>query len=181
MRITTGSLGGRTVAAPKTTATRPMADKVRAALFDTLGDVSGAIVLDAYAGSGAVGFEALSRGAARVVAIESARQPAATITANQATFDLTWGYELHQTTVETWLARWLRPPAEPSAFNLIVADPPYDHLRVNVLEKLGSLLKTDGILVVSHSSRRDVPELDNLICTDTRIYGDTALSFYKPT
>lgn len=181
MRITTGILGGRTITAPKTTATRPMSDKVRAALFNVVGDVSGMIVLDAYAGSGAVGFEALSRDAARVVAVESARQPTLAIQANQRAFELSWGYELHQVTVETWLARWLNRPTEVLRFDLIVADPPYDHLKTDVLEKLGSLLVADGILVISHSARRDTPDLDHLTLITTKTYGDTALSFYKPS
>lgn len=182
MRITTGSLGGRSVTPPKTTVTRPMADKVRAALFNVVGDVSGMIVLDSYAGSGAIGFEALSRGAARVVAIERARIPANTIKANQkALGGLTWGYELHQMAVEAWLTRWLGSPTEMPAFDLIVADPPYDHLKLDILEKLGSLLVLDGILIVSHSSRLDLPRLARLTHIDTKTYGDTALSFYKPT
>jgi 16S rRNA (guanine966-N2)-methyltransferase len=180
MRITTGTLGGRTVTAPKAAGTRPMADKVRAALFNVIGDVSGAIVLDAYAGSGAVGFEAVSRGALRVVAVEGARQPIMAIKANQEALDLTWGYELHQSTIETWLARWVARPTEMPAFDLIVADPPYDRLRPDVLEKLGSLLLSDGILVVSHSSRLEPPELTRLTLIDHKTYGDSTLSFYKP-
>jgi 16S rRNA (guanine966-N2)-methyltransferase len=182
MRITTGIFGGRTVTAPKTSATRPMADKVRAALFNVVGNVSGAIVLDAYAGSGAVGFEALSRGAVRVVAVEGGRAAARAIQVNQATLGgLTWGYELHQITIEAWLARWLSRPADMPVFDLIVADPPYDFLKADVLEKLGSLLVPDGILVVSHSSRLAAPELVRLTQIEHKTYGDTALSFYKPT
>lgn len=179
MRITTGTLGGRTVTAPKTAGTRPMADKVRAALFNIIGDINGAIVLDAYAGSGAIGFEAASRGAARVVAVENARQPATTIKTNQKALELTWGYELHQSMVETWLARGMNRPTEMPAFDLVVADPPYDRLRPDVLEKLGSLLKSEGILVVSHNSRLELPDLVGLARVNHKTYGDTALSFYK--
>lgn len=167
--------------APKTTGTRPMSDKVRAALFTIIGEVDGAIVLDAYAGSGAVGFEALSRGAARVVAVESTRTAGVAIKANQKALGLTWGYELYQTTVEAWLARWTTRAAEMPAFDLIVADPPYDRLRPDVLGKLGSLLApADGILVVSHGSRLEPPKLARLALINSKTYGDSALSFYKP-
>jgi 16S rRNA G966 N2-methylase RsmD len=107
----------------------------------------------------------------------ASKQPATTIKANQDALGLTWGYELHQTTVETWLAR----PTEMPVFDLIVADPPYDYLKPDVLEKLGSLLSPDGTLVVSHSSRLDPPRLARLALIDAKTYGDTALSFYKPT
>lgn len=178
MRITTGSLGGRMVVPPKTTTTRPMADKVRGALFNVVGDVGGMIVLDAYAGSGAIGFEALSRGAERVVAIESGRAAAQALMTNRETLGVGHEYQLANTTVETWIKR---NAAASSGFDLVVADPPYDQLQPAVLEKLGSLLEQEGILVVSHSSRLDLPPLVHLDHIDTRNYGDTALSFYKPT
>ena len=165
------------MASPKSTATRPMADKVRAALFNVVGDISGMIVLDAYAGSGAVGFEALSRGADRTVGIEFGRAATQAIKTNTEKLNVGNEYKLSNTTVEAWLKH--QPPAP--IFDLIVADPPYDRLQPAVVEKLGSLLKPGGILVVSHSSRLELPQLARLIHIDTKMYGDTALSFYKPT
>jgi len=176
MRITTGSLGGRSVVPPKSTVTRPMADKVRAALFNIIGDASGLIVLDAYAGSGAVGFEAFSRGADRVVGIESGRTAIQAIKTNAEKLDVGNEYTLSSTTVEAWFKRQPQTPT----FDLIVADPPYDLLRPAVVGQLGSLLKPEGILVVSHSSRSNLPQLARLTHIDTKTYGDTALSFYKP-
>jgi 16S rRNA (guanine966-N2)-methyltransferase len=177
MRIVAGKLGGRTLVAPKTRDTRPMTDKVRAALFDSVGDITDMMVLDAYAGSGAVGFEALSRGAARVIAIESARPAIRAVHANVEALDVSWGYELHETSVETWLARRGDTPWH---FDVITADPPYASLKPDIIEKLGGLLVPDGLIVVSHSARMELPELEGLILQQTKAYGDTGLSFYKP-
>lgn len=173
MRIVSGIYGGRTIAAPKTRGTRPMTDKVRAAIFDSLGDISNYRVLDAYAGTGAVGFEALSRGAAQVDAIESARAPIRTIKENAAALDISWGYSLHEQTVERWLAH-----APEERFDLIMADPPYDQIRTDVIERLGQLLVTEGILVVSHSARTSLGALDGLSLVNERPYGDSMISVF---
>src|SRR6185369_7871918 len=88
MRIIAGRLGGRRLAAPRGSATRPTTDRVREALFSALGDVTGALVCDLYAGTGALGIEALSRGARRAVFIESARPALAALRRNLADLDL---------------------------------------------------------------------------------------------
>src|SRR4051812_35455574 len=121
MRIATGIYGGRVITAPKSAGTRPMTDKVRTALFDILGPLDGKTVLDAYAGSGAIGFEALSRGAARVTAIEMATGAVKTLQANQAYLGLGIEYGLVRSKVEAWLAR---PQTQSERFDLIIADPP---------------------------------------------------------
>jgi 16S rRNA (guanine966-N2)-methyltransferase len=175
MRIIAGELGGRTLVAPKTQATRPMTDKVRAALFDILGPVDGLTVLDAYAGSGALGFEALSRGAQQVVAIESARPALAAINQNRQSLGLEWGHILQASTVESWLAR---SPAQ--TFNVIMADPPYSQLKPDVIAKLGARLAAGGILVLSHSQQVPALTVEGLELMTTKLYGDSRLSFYKP-
>ncbi len=176
MRVVSGVYGGRIIAAPKHAGTRPMTDKVRAALFDGLGAIANASVLDVYAGSGAIGFEALSRGASDVQAIEQARSAIKTIQANQAALGLSWGYTLHQMTAEAWLAH----PTD-QLFDLIVADPPYERIKPDILEKLGTLLKSEGIMVVSHSSRLGGFDLEGLVQEGTKVYGDTQLSSYHVT
>src|SRR5580765_8564485 len=103
MRLLSGQYKGRQIERPKSSLVRPMGDKVRAALFDVVGSVNGAVVLDAYAGSGAAGFEALSRGAAMVEAIEANKSVARTIEANLKLLGIDWGYNLHTIKVETWL------------------------------------------------------------------------------
>ena len=178
MRIIAGEYGGRTIEQPASRSVRPMSEKVRGALFDVLGDVSGLTVLDAYAGSGAAGFEAASRGAVLVEAIEANDRVARTIQANARSLGLDWGYILHQLTVESWLGS----PAQQERrdrYGLIIADPPYAQLDDDVLERLAGFLMDDGVLVVSHGSKRPSPALDSVGLVQHKIYGDSALSFYK--
>ena len=178
MRILAGEYGGRSIIAPA--GIRPMSEKVRGALFDIFGDIDGKTVLDAYAGSGVVGFEALSRGAAVVEAVEHNRQATEIIKQNRASLAIEWGHNLTQSTVESWLARLSAGAGGPQQrFDLIVADPPYEKIQPDVLEKLGQLLTDPGVMVVSQSSRREHFELKSLRLTDSRIYGDTALHFYR--
>lgn len=177
MKILSGQFKGRPIDQPKTRSVRPMSEKVRAALFDAVGVPENFVVLDVYAGSGAVGFEALSRGAALVDAIEANQRVARTIEQNATKLDIDWGYELHVMTVETWLASPRQQPPEPR-YDLIIADPPYSQLDPDTLERLVHFLKPDSVLVLSHSSRLESPNLPAAALIKTKVYGDSALSFY---
>lgn len=177
MKIIAGELGGRPFEQPKTRSVRPLSEKVRAALFDVIGPIDGLAVLDAYAGSGAAGFEAASRGAVLVDAVEANARVARTIQQSAQHLGLDWGYVLHQMTVETWLASpHQQPPAR--RYGLIIADPPYAQLDREIIQRLARYLAPGGILALSHSSRL-TPELDGLGRVQHKIYGDTALSFYR--
>ena len=125
MRIIAGIARGRRLAAPKGTATRPTSDRAREGLFATVtaigGPLPGARVLDLFAGSGAIGLEALSRGAVRVVFVESDARAAQVIRANLAAVALPGG-ELVCDQVQRFLDRG---PGAEAAFDLVVADPPY--------------------------------------------------------
>lgn len=174
MRIGTGEWGGRVIDAPRSSTTRPMSDKVRAALFSVLGDISGQVVLDLYAGSGAIGLEALSRGAAQVVLVEQSSSVAAIITKNireLAAGDLA---RVINQPVEKWVMS-----ASESKSDLIIADPPYAQIDNRVIDEASQLLNPGGTLVVSHSSKISSPELKSLELVQSKTYGDTALSFYK--
>ena len=178
MRILAGNLRARAFDQPKTASVRPLSDKVRAAIFDVAGAPEGFVVLDAYAGSGAAGFEALSRGAVLVDAIEANPRVARVIGGNVHKLGLDWGYVLHGMTVETWLAS----PSQQTnqrRYQLIVADPPYAKLEPDVLQKLAGFLTPGGVLVVSHSSKTPAPVLESVELAVAKVYGDTALSFYK--
>ena len=177
MRIFSGDLRGRAFDRPKTAGTRPLTDKVRAAIFDVVGSPEGLTVLDAYAGTGAAGFEALSRGAARVEAIEADKQAARVIERNVGLLKIVQGYTLHRLKLETWLSLSANNPASPR-FDLIIADPPYVALDADVLRRLGAFLTADGVLVVSHSSKIAALELTGLRLARHKVYGDSALSFY---
>ncbi len=177
MKIGSGELRGRPFEQPKTRTVRPLSDKVRAALFDVVGPIDGLAVLDAYAGSGAAGFEAASRGAVLVDAIEANAKVAKTIQSNAKSLGLDWGYVLHQVTVETWLASPAQQPPAPR-YGLIIADPPYAQLDPEVIARLAAFLTPGGILALSHSSKLENP-IPTLERVQHKTYGDTSLSFYR--
>src|SRR3954451_21444455 len=124
-RIIAGSAGGRRIETPKGSDTRPTSDRVREALFgalDARGAVAGAVVLDLFAGSGALGLEAASRGASSVVLVESAREAAAVARRNAVTLGLD-GVRGVQAPVQRYLATGAHSPAVPPA-DLALLDPP---------------------------------------------------------
>lgn len=178
MKILAGAWRGRPIAQPPAAITRPLSEKVRAALFDVVGDPTNLAVLDAYAGSGAAGFEALSRGALLVEAIEANAKVARVITANAATLGSGVQHILHQLTVESWLAAAAQTPPTPR-YGLIIADPPYAKLNAEIIERLTAFLAPGGVLALSHASRKDAPLLESVQFVKTKVYGDTALSFYQ--
>lgn len=177
MKILAGRFGGHPILQPPSRATRPLSEKVRAALFDVVGAPTGLVVLDAYAGSGAAGLEALSRGALLVEAIESNPRAARTIQANARALEVDTQHILHQLSVESWLAA---PAQQPPAarYGLIIADPPYAQLKTDVLEHLAGYLTTVGVLAVSHASRLPAPALAGVELRKSKRYGDTAIAFY---
>lgn len=172
MRIIAGQFKGQTLSWPKTPLVRPMTDLVRESLFNILGPLGDLTVLDAYAGSGAIGLEALSRGAMAVAAIEILPAAQGAIRRNLLKLKIESNYRLHAMSVEQWLAR------TPSKFDLIVAGPPFAGLEVAIINQLATLLNHNGIFVLWHTSRIDPPLLQSLQLTDSRKYGDSQLSFY---
>ncbi len=178
MKVLSGSLHGRPFEQPKTRSVRPLSEKVRAALFDVIGPIQGLAVLDAYAGSGAAGFEAASRGAILVDAIEANARVARTIQQNARALGLDWGYILHTMTIETWLASPHQNPPTPR-YGLIIADPPYNQLNPDIIERLAAFLTPGGVLALSRSSKIPPPVLKSIELAVAKTYGDTALSFYK--
>ena len=178
MKIQSGYLKGHVFEQPKTSAVRPLSDKVRAAIFDVVGNPEGMTVLDAYAGSGAAGFEAISRGALMVDAIEANARVARVIVENSRQLELDFNYIIHQVTVETWLASPAQTPPEPR-YHVIIADPPYGQILPDVLSRLGAFLLPEGVMCVSHTSKVELPVLESLGLVRGKIYGDTSLSFYK--
>ncbi|MRG94121.1 16S rRNA (guanine(966)-N(2))-methyltransferase RsmD [Polyangium spumosum] len=182
MRVIGGSLGGRRLVAPSGHATRPTSDRVREALFNVLGDVSGASVLDLYAGTGALGIEALSRGASRVVFVENGRPALAALQKNLASLGIDGACRVITQPVTRALAALV--PLGP--FDLILLDPPYAALveAARVLEALtveaSRLVSPGARVVLEHASRDAPPAPPRLVRDETRIYGDTAISLYTP-
>ncbi|WP_437576519.1 16S rRNA (guanine(966)-N(2))-methyltransferase RsmD [Sorangium sp. So ce887] len=179
MRVIAGRLGGRRLAAPRGEGTRPTADRVREALFSSLGDVTGALVCDLYAGTGALGIEALSRGARRAVFVESGRPALATLRENLAALGLAEAARVVPLPVE----RALDLLRDEGPFDLALLDPPYAALTqaaaaaARLAGPLGLLAPT-GRLVLEHARRDPSPEIAGLTCAAARTYGDTAVSFY---
>ena len=181
MRITGGKLRSRRLVAPKGDATRPSSDRVRESLFSILGSrCVDAHVLDLFAGTGALAFEALSRGARGAVLVDRSREALTAIRANAATLGLANVSRIVSDSVERALATL--DAADP--FDLVFVDPPYkdtsDGSVARILEALTrrSLLAPDGLLVLEHAERDASPDLPGLARVDVRRYGDTALAFY---
>lgn len=179
MRIITGRYKGLQLKTLPGVQTRPTMDRVRESLFSILGGfVEGAVVLDIFAGSGALGLEALSRGAARVTFVEKSRGVAEVL---QSNVDKTRSESCNVITgpVERVLPRLA---SQNLTFDLVFLDPPYRAGKVvPVLEGLLSrgLLNPDARVVAEHESSLKLPlEIENLFRTDQRKYGDTCLTLY---
>jgi 16S rRNA (guanine(966)-N(2))-methyltransferase RsmD len=181
MRVTGGQLTGRKLAVPRGDV-RPTADRVRESLFAILshrGVLSGARVLDAFAGSGALGIECLSRGAQSAVFLEAAPRVAAVLEGNLAGLGLAERARILRGDARAALGRLAR---EGARFELILADPPYaSALARAVLEKCAALgLASAGALLVAETDRRHPPgPLAGLSAPEERRYGDTLISLYS--
>jgi 16S rRNA (guanine966-N2)-methyltransferase len=178
VRIIAGTRKGHRIQAPKGTDTRPTGDRVREAAFNLIGPVDEAEVLDLFAGSGAMGLEALSRGAARVTFVEADRAACRAIDANLEKLRLTGARVLQQDA-----ARALALEAQAGRrYDLVFVDPPYAELAA-VLPALNRhlqvLLTRDGVAVVESSSR-DEPELPSLAKRTSRRYGAARLTLFEP-
>lgn len=180
MRIIAGEFRGRRLVAPRGMATRPTTDRVREAWFSMLMHIEGRVA-DLYAGTGALGFEALSRGATSVVFVETARAAQTAILENAAALGVSDRVEL------------LRLPVEAAAnvlerlgpFDLVLTDPPWTDLEraeVTLQELLRKqLLTPSGRIVLGHPKRHtiELPAESGLRLTRTRAWGDSAASFFE--
>ena len=171
MRIISGKFRGRRLECPKLV-TRPTLDRVREALFSILGDVSGLCVVDLYAGSGALGLEALSRGARHVTFVEQDRRAAALIRENVASCDATADYTVETGDVATLLRR------HRAAFDLIWLDPPYDGDSSEALAAAAGALAADGLVVLERATRRQPGVPDSLARIRDVKSGDSSLTFF---
>jgi 16S rRNA (guanine966-N2)-methyltransferase len=175
MRIIAGSHRGRRIAAPKGVSTRPTGDRVREAAFNLIGPVDDARVLDLFAGSGAFGLEALSRGAASVTFVESDRAACRTISENLEKLKLT-GARVTCGDALSAVRRETRP------YDLILVDPPYEawnELEPKLAQHLPRLLAREGLLVVETGARTE-PALPLPIRTSRR-YGSARLTLFEPS
>ena len=175
VRVIAGIYGGRMIAAPERRTTHPMGERIRNALFNSLGTtVEGARVLDAFAGSGAIGLEALSRGAAHVTFIEKDRVAQKILTDNITKL----GCEAQTSVINTTVSNWIETSGN-AEFDLIFADPPYHDTQFSTVKRLFPLLKPGALMVLSHPGRGEAPTELGVVVVDNRSYGTAALTFYR--
>jgi 16S rRNA (guanine966-N2)-methyltransferase len=172
LRIVAGDFKGRRLRAPKGLRTRPTADRVREALFSMLGEVAGARVLDLYAGSGALGLEALSRGAASAVFVDREARAVAAIAANLSSLGLE--AEVRRQDVLRFLSRGR------GGFDLVFCDPPYDcgpRVAEPLAERLPVVLADNARIVTESDKRRPLVLPFPLLAE--RAYGDTRVAIHE--
>ena len=176
MRVIAGSRKGHTLAAPRGLDTRPTSDRVRENVFNLVGPVDGARVLDLFAGSGALGIEALSRGAAAAVFVERDRDAVRTIERNLDRLRLTGARVVHADVLLT-IAQEAMAGAK---YDLVLVDPPYGMLteiQPRLARHLPPLLAADGLVVVETNARVE-PELPLPVRT-SRKYGQTRVTLFE--
>src|SRR4051794_16193117 len=177
MRVIAGTLKGRQLKAPAWEGLRPTSDKLRETLFNVLAArVPGARVLDGYAGTGAVGIEALSRGAAHVTFVERDPRAIALIRGNLERCGIEGRYAI----IRARFAGTVEPP-DGGSFDIIFLDPPYGARELlQAIEAARPLVEQQTLLVIEHARRDPPPEmLETLVRTRVLISGDSALAFYN--
>lgn len=175
MRIVAGTLSGRTFESVPGHRTHPMSERIRGALFNALGDIKGLTVLDAYAGTGALGFEAISRGATKAQLLELDKNAARTITENIARLGVEEQVAITKAAATAWSKRHER-----EKFDIVLLDPPYDAVEPKDLLRLANHAKSGGIIVLSlppHTGFQYAPTQRELLSHKT--YGDAELYFYR--
>lgn len=175
MRVISGKLKGRNFDSVPGHRTHPMSEKIRGAIFNALGDIDGLSVLDAYAGTGALSFEAISRGAGDVIAIDADSKASSVITSNITKL----GLEDQMQSVRAFSKAWSRRHPN-QKFDIVLLDPPYDNYELKELLGLVKHAKEGGIIVISlppesgfllGESKQELLSVKN--------YGDAELFFYR--
>jgi 16S rRNA (guanine966-N2)-methyltransferase len=176
MRVIAGSLKGRRLETPTWEGLRPTSDKLRETLFNVVAPrIRGARVLDGYAGSGALGIEAISRGAAQVTFVERDRRAQALIAANLAHCGIAGGYVIIRGSVVRALS-----DLDGVMFDLVLLDPPYDHPADEPIAAAGRRLAPDGLLVLEHARRVSAPASAGMLVRIRQlISGDSVLSIFE--
>ena len=166
IRIISGRLGGRLIDTPKTSATHPMGDRERSAIFNRMrSDIPGSVVLDAFAGSGAIGIEALSLGAAEVDFLENNRKAADTIRANLAKLKLE---------SQGNIIRKLR-----AEYDIIFADPPYNNPQYDYIEEIIKNLKPGGYFILSHPEQPAPFDFKGFSLISDKAYAAACIKIYQ--
>jgi 16S rRNA (guanine966-N2)-methyltransferase len=181
MRVVAGEYGGRTLTTPKGRDTRPTSDRVREALFSIIGSVAGLDVLDLFAGSGALGIEALSRGAASATFVDSSRGAIAAIRVNAAMVDDSKRVRI---VASDWQSALRAEQAAGRRYGLCLMDPPYtvlDRIAPRIGAAVAPVLTQGATLVVEYSAAGGPIEIEGLAIADRtdRTYGGTGITVMR--
>lgn len=177
LRIISGQYGGRKIEGPSADndRTHPMSERIRNALFNSLGEsIEGKTVLDAFAGTGAVGLEALSRGAKNATFVERDRIAQKILAKNITSLDAQTRSQIVRTSVHNWIET-----AQPPLFDIIFVDPPFDDPQLSTVSELFNLLQINGLMVLSHPGKGEAPTRFGIVVVDNRSYGNASLTFYR--
>jgi len=175
MRVIAGYLGGRTFESPNDDKTHPMSEKMRGAIFNMLGDIEGLTVLDAFAGSWALSFEAISRGAATVTVIDNNKKAYEVIRKNAERLKV----ENKLTIIKTEASRWVQQNNQ-KTFDIVLLDPPYSAIDPVLVENLAFHAKIGGLVVISLAADYSLQISKSLFKLLTqKSYGDSQLQIYR--
>ncbi|MDR2064030.1 MAG: 16S rRNA (guanine(966)-N(2))-methyltransferase RsmD [Candidatus Nomurabacteria bacterium] len=175
IRIIAGEFGGRWVKTPDGAKTHPMGERERAAIFNALvDDLAGAKVLDLFAGSGALGLEALSRGAEAAVFVEKARAAGEVISENIAALGVEQRAILYKMPAKKMLQMGEK-------FDVIFADPPYSQPQWSTIQELGQMMNAGGKLVISFQKGTNRPLLAGFTLCSTKVYAGAAIDILEKT
>lgn len=174
MRVISGFLGGQIFDSPQGHKTHPMSEKVRGALFGSLGDIKHLTILDAFSGSGAIAIEAVSRGAQFVQAIEVDPTAYRIIAKNIKKFNLDDRVKATRAYAGAWSTRW-----QNKVFDVVILDPPFDNIPYRDLKRMPRHVSEGGILILSWPSKIEPLSFENFSIIRTKHYGDSRLFFYK--
>ncbi|HEX5447961.1 MAG TPA: 16S rRNA (guanine(966)-N(2))-methyltransferase RsmD [Candidatus Saccharimonadales bacterium] len=175
MRIIAGNLKGREFKSPRGHKTHPMSEKVRGALFNVLGDIEGLTILDAFTGSGALAFEAASRGAGSVAAIEKDRSAHTVAVENVKSLGLGATVKVVRANAAGWSIHNLE-----KKFDVVLLDPPFEDLQANLLATLVKRhVKPEGLAVLNYPGHQKAPAFYKTKQVIAKNYGDTQLVFYR--
>lgn len=178
LRVSSGQLKGLTLASPEHSATHPMGQREKIALFNMIRpQLAHAKVLDLYAGSGALGIEACSNGAVQAVFVENHPRALQALAENveraQQRLDRSVSLGVYRGKVEQFLAQ------TSLQFDLIVADPPYDDFRPEVLANIVELLEREGMFVLSFPAQQAAPSFSGLVLVNERHYAGAKIAIYR--
>ncbi len=179
IRVISGKFGNRKIDAPSfdNSRTKPMGERIRNAIFNKIGDeITDAEVLDAFAGTGAIGLEALSRGANHVTFIERDKLAQKILSKNILSLGADDNSTIVRTSVNNWLENY-----KGGYYDIIIADPPYHDPQLSTVSKLFSLLKPNGLMVLSWLGRGGMPINDEtkIVVVDNRSYGNAIITSFR--